>query len=173
MDKESVIASQQIFGSLEVALNGLAQIFFWPIVVCVLLMFAFALLSLGAVLVESIQRLQFPGKILSLNCKDNRTVEAMELEILRQLEALRLCSRVAPMLGLVATMIPLGPALVSLSSGGANTQTETLGHSFAVVIIALLSASITFSIYTIRRRWLLTELNHWLGASDSPEEPSS
>lgn len=151
-----------IIESLEGALDALSQLFFWPVVICVLLMFGFALVSLGCVLVEAIQRVFSQVRSRSLKIEQESTLESVELEILRRLEPLRLCSRVAPMLGLVATMIPLGPALASLSTNTAATQTETLGHSFAVVIIALVSASITFSIYTVRRRWLLTELNQWL-----------
>jgi len=62
------------------------------------------------------------------------------------------------MLGLVATMIPLGPALVAVASGQSQGVAQSLAPAFAAVIIALVSASITFVIYSVRRRWLLAEL---------------
>lgn len=165
------IVPQDSFG-IEFILDSLSQVFFWPVVACVLVMFAFSLFSLGEILVEVLQRFWNRESVPSLNIAADASVESVELEILRRLEWLRLCSRVAPMLGLVATMIPLGPALASVSVGGNAAQTQTLGHSFAVVIIALVSASITFCIFTVRRRWLLVELNQWLASSTTTESES-
>ncbi len=82
----------------------------------------------------------------------------LELTIMRRLEWLRIVSRTAPMLGLVATMIPMGPALLALSRGEAASVGENLVVAFSAVILALVAASITFFILTIRRRWLLEEL---------------
>jgi biopolymer transport protein ExbB/TolQ len=84
--------------------------------------------------------------------------ERLELAVLKELEGLRLCSRVAPMLGLVATMIPMGPALVAVASGQSSGVAESLAPAFAAVIVALVAASITFVVYSVRRRWLLAEM---------------
>lgn len=152
--------------SVETVLFDLAQAFQWPILLLVLLAFAYALLKLGGFLVEGFSRYRAPARVLFLPDGNGHSVESMELIVLRELEGLRLCSRISPMLGLVATMIPLGPALVSVSSGQTEMTTESLGAAFAAVIVALVAASITFAIYTVRRRWLLQELNQWL-ASDA------
>jgi biopolymer transport protein ExbB/TolQ len=77
---------------------------------------------------------------------------------MKRLEWLRIVSRTAPMLGLVATMIPMGPALLGLSRGDAKSVGENLAVAFSAVILALVAASITFFVLTIRRRWLLEEL---------------
>lgn len=77
---------------------------------------------------------------------------------MKQLEWLRITSRSAPMLGLVATMIPMGPALLALTRNDAQGIGENMVVAFSSVIVALLSASITFFILTVRRRWLLQEL---------------
>lgn len=82
----------------------------------------------------------------------------VELAIMKRLELLRIVSRTAPMLGLVATMIPMGLALLGLSRGDAASVGENLVVAFSSVILALVAASITFFILTIRRRWLLEEL---------------
>jgi biopolymer transport protein ExbB/TolQ len=55
-------------------------------------------------------------------------------------------------------MIPMGPALLSLSENNTKNVSENLVVAFSAVITALLAASITFVILTVRRRWLLTEL---------------
>jgi biopolymer transport protein ExbB/TolQ len=83
---------------------------------------------------------------------------------------------VAPMLGLVATMIPMGPALIAVSAGNAQGMAQNLVVAFSAVIIALLSAAITYLVLTIRRRWLLQELNELLNpqaaASPSADAPA-
>ncbi|MBF3221600.1 MotA/TolQ/ExbB proton channel family protein, partial [Pseudomonas aeruginosa] len=82
----------------------------------------------------------------------------LELWIMQRLEWLRITSRSAPMLGLVATMIPMGPALLALTRNDAQGIGENLVVAFSAVILALVAASITFFILTVRRRWLLQEL---------------
>jgi len=62
------------------------------------------------------------------------------------------------MLGLVATMIPMGPALLSLSDGKMDGVGENLAVAFSAVITALVSASLTFWVLTVRRRWMLSDL---------------
>ena len=77
---------------------------------------------------------------------------------MKRLEWRRIVSRTAPMLGLVATMIPMGPALLALTRGDAATVGENLVVAFSAVILALVAASLCFLVLTVRRRWLLQEL---------------
>lgn len=147
--------------SLESILMQLAQACLWPVMACILFAFAYALVSLGAFALEMVTRWRSPQRLLHFSRKESDSIEQMELSVLKELEGLRLCSRISPMLGLVATMIPLGPALVSATSGNVNQSQNAiteLAAAFAAVIISLVAASITFAIHTVRRRWLLWEL---------------
>lgn len=78
--------------------------------------------------------------------------------VLRQIEPLRLLSRLSPMLGLIATMIPLGPALQSVAAGQGQQALSVFSGAFAGVVLALAAASIGLIVYSVRRRWLLAEL---------------
>jgi biopolymer transport protein ExbB/TolQ len=129
---------------------------------------------MGAFVVEFIQRRSHPDRPLFLKSPKPISIEAVELEILKELEGLRLCSRVAPMLGLVATMIPLGPALVRSAAGGEPSEIASgLTPAFSAVILSLLAAAATFSIFTVRRRWLLQEMNQLVyGALEADVEQS-
>ncbi len=89
---------------------------------------------------------------------------------MQRLEWLRITSRSAPMLGLVATMIPMGPALLALTRNDAQGIGENLVVAFSAVILALVAASITFFILTVRRRWLLQEAVY---GPPIPARPSS
>jgi biopolymer transport protein ExbB/TolQ len=140
----------------------IAQLFLLPISILVLIAFGYSLLCLGAFTVEWFLRFANPKIPILLSSSKSESIESMELKILKELEGLKLCSRVAPMLGLVATMIPLGPALVSASSGKAAQVADGLVPAFSAVIVALIAASISFGILTVRRRWLLEELQQAL-----------
>lgn len=152
---------------IEHLLFDLAQFFQWPILILVLIAFSYSVMKLGGFLVEAGRRAMKPEKRWVLPHDRTQSVESLELIVLRELEGLRLCSRISPMLGLVATMIPLGPALVAVSSGHSERISASLGASFAAVIVALVAASITFVIYTVRRRWLLGELNDVTGSGEA------
>jgi hypothetical protein len=143
--------------SLDLILFELARLFLWPVSVGVVLSFAYAVVVLGMFGVEYLQRRSHPQRPLLLVDR-SLSQDLMELAVLKDLEGVRLCSRLAPMLGLIATMIPMGPALVAVASGESQGVAQSLAPAFASVIVALASASITFVVYTVRRRWLMREL---------------
>lgn len=74
------------------------------------------------------------------------------------MEGPRIASRVTPLLGLVATMIPMGPALKGLSDGNLAQVSNNLTVAFSAVILALIAAAITFWVANVRRRWLAEEM---------------
>jgi hypothetical protein len=76
----------------------------------------------------------------------------------RLMEGPRIASRVTPLLGLVATMIPMGPALKGLSDGNLAQVSANLTVAFSAVILALIAAAITFWVANVRRRWLAEEM---------------
>ena len=86
------------------------------------------------------------------------TQDSLSVHALKNLESLRVVTRIAPMLGLVATMIPMGPALKSLASGNIQGISENLIVAFSAVIFGLIVASVTFWIATIKKRWLASEM---------------
>lgn len=155
--------------SFDAILFELARLFQWPVAVGVLFSFAYAIYVLGMFGMEFVQRRSAPDRPLLLH-GFGVNQDQMELAVLKELEGLRLCSRVAPMLGLMATMIPMGPALVAVASGQSEGVASSLAPAFASVIVALASASITFVVYTVRRRWLMRELVMVLDATDAPSQ---
>ncbi|MCZ7482879.1 MULTISPECIES: MotA/TolQ/ExbB proton channel family protein [Rhizobium/Agrobacterium group] len=140
--------------SLELSLYEASRLFLFPILLLIAAALAYAFVSLGMFLAEALQRWRGSHRtVLEAGHSDD-----IELAIMKRLELLRIVSRTAPMLGLVATMIPMGPALLGLGRGDAASVGENLVVAFSSVILALVAASITFFILTIRRRWLLEEL---------------
>ncbi len=153
--------------TLETLLYEVSKLFLTPVLIVLGLMFVYAFFALGTLIFDLALR-QWRGSArrpLALYQRRNpsATQDALELQLLKLLEPLKIVSRVAPMLGLVATMIPMGPALVAVSSGNTQGIAQNLVVAFAAVIVALLAAAITYVVLSVRRRWLLLELNEVLG----------
>lgn len=141
---------------LEAGFLQLAQWLLTPILALLGVAFLYALWMAGRVLVEAWQR-RDPAYAV-LRPAAGTALDEIELLALRQLEPLRLLSRVTPMLGLIATMIPLGPALQGVASGQGNAALSVFSNAFAGVVLALAAAAIGLVLYSVRRRWLLGEL---------------
>lgn len=151
--------------SIEISLFELSRLFLWPILLLILGALAYALIALGAFLVELMQRVRKNYRPVLTHYVAGigtpLTSDDLELWIMKRLEMLRIVSRTTPMLGLVATMIPMGPALLALTKNDGAAVGENLVVAFSAVILALISASVTFFILTVRRRWLLQELREF------------
>ena len=149
-----------MISNLETVLYEVSAVFLLPALVAILASLAFSLLTLGRFLVELAQR--YSGRKQGALTQYYRETKAhsddLELWIMKRLEPLRLVSRVAPLLGLVATLIPMGPALMALTSGEAAEMASNLVVAFSGVTLALIAASLAFFVLNVRRRWLLEEL---------------
>lgn len=88
----------------------------------------------------------------------NASEDELEIAALKQLETLRIVTRIAPMLGLIATMIPMGPALQALADGNIQGISENLIIAFAAVIWGLVISSLTFWPASVKKRWCASEL---------------
>lgn len=146
--------------ALEASLYDLAGLFMMPVMLLILAALAYAFVALGGFAMEAWQRRRGSGHsaLAAFHAATGATTDDLELWILKRLEWVRIVSRTAPMLGLVATMIPMGPALLALTRNEGTTMGENLAVAFSSVILSLVAASICFFILTIRRRWLLEEL---------------
>jgi biopolymer transport protein ExbB/TolQ len=67
-------------------------------------------------------------------------------------------ARIAPMFGLMATLIPLGPGLISLGQGDTKGLADSLLTAFDATVAGLVSAGIAFIISKIRKRWYLADV---------------
>lgn len=145
---------------VELTMYQISQLFLLPTLVLIAALFLYAFWVLGEFLVLALRRKSGKGRPLLAHFIRQPRLSDDELDVFahKLLENQRIASRVTPMLGLVATMIPMGPALLALGSGNAGEVGRNMVAAFSAVILALLAASICFFILTIRRRWLLQDL---------------
>ncbi|NVJ98217.1 MAG: MotA/TolQ/ExbB proton channel family protein [Alphaproteobacteria bacterium] len=157
-----------------------SDLFMAPVLVLLVILFFYSLYALGGFLMQGLQRrrgqlaftrllkegtrrdgvLAPKGYPLAALAIAKQTISKDELDVaaLGEMEGVRMVSRVAPMLGLIATMIPMGPALKSLSDGDVQGISENLIVAFSAVIFGLVIASITFFIASTKKKWLAQEL---------------
>lgn len=64
-----------------------------------------------------------------------------------------LVARIAPLLGLLGTLIPLGPGIIALGQGDTMTLSSSLLTAFDTTILGLISAAAAMVISTIRKNW--------------------
>ena len=122
---------------LELSLYEVSRLFLLPILFLIGLALTYAFVALGMFLAESVQRWRGSHHP---TFRPGAHSDDLELSIIRRLEWLRIVSRTAPMLGLVATMIPMGPALLALSRGDALPDLFDVGSQRLFVHIMPVSA---------------------------------
>jgi len=81
-----------------------------------------------------------------------------EVKMMKRTEKTRIITTVGPMLGLMGTLIPLGPALIGLTSGNIEALATNLVIAFATTVVGLFSAGICFCLTTVRNRWYWQDL---------------
>ena len=74
-------------------------------------------------------------------------------------ERASLASKLGPMLGLMGTLIPLGPALRSMAGGSVAGLSENLVVAFATAVVGLAVAGPCFWMASVCRRWYERDLS--------------
>jgi len=71
----------------------------------------------------------------------------------RAIDRADLLARVGPMLGLMGTLIPLGPGLAALSNGHLDVLAQAVTVAFNTTVMGLLVGILGFLLGRLRRRW--------------------
>ena len=66
--------------------------------------------------------------------------------------------KMGPMLGLMGTLIPMGPALVGLSTGDIASMAYNMQVAFATTVVGLFAAAIGFITGQVKQRWYLKDM---------------
>ena len=99
-------------------------------------------------------------KKLNPNRKDiEKLLEECELKVAKELEIPRILARIGPMLGLMGTLIPLGPAMIALSQGNIQELATNLITAFATTVLGLIVGGVGYTLFIVRKRWYLEDLS--------------
>ncbi len=91
--------------------------------------------------------------------KSEKILQDAEIGMDKALEPIRLGVRVGPMLGLMGTLIPLGPALIGLAKGDIKQLADSLVIAFTTTVVGIVVGGICYGAATIRARWYRQDLS--------------
>lgn len=101
-----------------------------------------------------------PRAVLERGVRDPRRVlDEMQLDAERYLEPLRVGARLGPILGLIGTLVPLGPAIAAFGDGDVKAMADELVVAFGTTVVGMSAGSLCFVAYSCRRRWYERDLN--------------
>jgi hypothetical protein len=116
-----------------------------PVIWALMLFAAFSVIDIGIALAE-----RFSG--LKKWQKSGQT-DAFETLAFKRIERSDFLARIAPMLGLMGTLIPLGPGLSALGNGELSILTTAMSVAFDTTVLGLFVGIIGFVLGRLRRRW--------------------
>ncbi|PVZ71566.1 MotA/TolQ/ExbB proton channel family protein [Pelagibaculum spongiae] len=93
---------------------------------------------------------------------EKATINQVEKLARKRIERADFITRISPMLGLMGTLIPLGPGLAALGDGELKILTTAMTVAFDTTVMGLLAGIFGFVLARLRRRWysdLLDEMD--------------
>ena len=82
-----------------------------------------------------------------------KLIEEEEVVMAKSLEKVDIVTRIGPTLGLMGTLIPMGPGLAALGSGDVTTLANAIIVAFDTTVVGIGSGAVAYVISKIRRRW--------------------
>lgn len=103
----------------------------------------------------------------------DRLIGEYEIEGNARLNIAKNLTKFGPILGLMGTLIPMGPALVGLSTGDIASMAYNMQVAFATTVIGLFSGAIGYVLLQVKQRWIdrdLLNLDFLAGLAAGAEE---
>lgn len=82
-----------------------------------------------------------------------KLVNSREKKLEKQLSYSDIITRIGPTLGLMGTLIPMGPGLAALGSGDIVTLSNAIIVAFDTTVVGIGAGALAYVISKIRRRW--------------------
>ncbi|MBB3103288.1 MotA/TolQ/ExbB proton channel family protein [Azomonas macrocytogenes] len=83
----------------------------------------------------------------------NLPLDDIERRARKRLGRAEVVARIGPMLGLMGTLIPLGPGLSALGAGDVQILSVAMRVAFDTTVLGLFTGAIGFVLSRLRRRW--------------------
>lgn len=99
-------------------------------------------------------------------------LQSTTLTLWKSMDRLRILVRVAPSLGLIGTLIPMGTGLAALGQGDMTRLSSDLVIAFTTTVTGLAVGTSAFFFYTLRRRWIEEDVKNMEMATELLLSPS-
>ena len=135
-----------MFSSISLGLmHQITSILLEPVSWALLFFVAFAVYEVGITLGERLSEIN--------KLKNNSDISYVLAHAKKRIERADFITRISPMLGLMGTLIPLGPGLAALGDGDVKRLSTAMLVAFDTTVLGLLAGMIGFVISRLRRRW--------------------
>jgi hypothetical protein len=129
------------FGIMHALVSYLLQ----PVVFLLMALTAWAVVEVGTLFTERFIGLK--------RWRQSGAIKELEFLAAKRIERTDFLTRIAPMLGLMGTLIPLGPGLAALGEGELSILTTAMSVAFDTTVLGLLVGIVGFVAGRLRRRW--------------------
>lgn len=126
-------------------MDAIVGLLLQPVIIALLCLVALAVWEVGLAIGErtgGIRRLEDAGDAGQLGALARRRIDRVDL-----------IARIGPMLGLMGTLIPLGPGLAALGRGEMDLLAQAVTIAFNTTVLGLLAGILGFLVGRFRRRW--------------------
>ncbi|MDD5135492.1 MAG: MotA/TolQ/ExbB proton channel family protein [Phycisphaerae bacterium] len=89
----------------------------------------------------------------------DKLISEIEIEANKSCYRMNMGVRVAPMLGLMGTLIPMGPALKGIATGNFETMAGNLIVAFSTTVVGLVIGAICYVMFIARQHWYAKDLS--------------
>lgn len=90
----------------------------------------------------------------------DRLLSGFEIEADKDLSISKTLAKMGPILGLMGTLIPMGPALVGLSTGDIASMAYNMQVAFSTTVVGLFSSAVGFITLQVKKRWYLQDMTN-------------
>lgn len=99
-----------------------------------------------------------------------KIITDFEISCEKELDKSRMLSKMGPILGLMGTLIPMGPALAGLASGDIAEMSHHMQVAFNTTVVGLVIGCIGYLILQTKQRWFAEDLNRLTFINDLLQE---
>lgn len=109
-----------------------------------------------ALIIQFLQRIhKYKSNAIMLN----KILGDYEIAADKELGKSKLLIKIGPMLGLMGTLIPMGPALVGLATGNISSMANNMQVAFATTVIGIIIGAVGFITLQVKQRWVADDIN--------------
>ena len=154
---------------LTSTLNMISQSLQIPVIIFLVVFAIFAVLAIGGLISEYTSRKKItPDLIEELiyaianagsleeikNIIQNAKIyESQKVVLIKILRSHSVVTRIGPTLGLMGTLIPMGPGLAALGAGDVNTLANAIIVAFDTTVVGIGAGAVAYFVSKVRRRW--------------------
>ena len=89
-----------------------------------------------------------------------RLLANFEIAADKDLAISKTLTKLGPILGLMGTLIPMGPALAGLASGDIASMAYNMPIAFATTVVGLVAGAVGFLTQQVKQRWYLQDMTN-------------